>query len=465
MRSTVGSILLLVFVIASAQVPKKCPAPLEYPHTRLEQTYSSRQTFSHMMKVYYRCLEDFTPYKGNMIVQCVDGSWTKLTLKCEKRSCGNAGDLPNGHFNYEGNSVVGEKVYAVCNEGYTLKGLGYMTCKKSGWTGEFPSCEEGAATCSNPAVENSVSSIRNVAVYHLGENVNFTCSRGFELNGAQRITCGPGGQWQPEPPRCLPSPDKSQLPEKEAGGCGVPVTDQNSNANLADKYITMPSFSSGDKVLYVCDVGYTQAGGSRYRRCSEGKWSPLRLKCERKSCGSAGEIIFGQFTYTGVQFGDIATAECDEGFYLVGRAHRTCMSEGWDGRVPVCEAVDCEAPPQVKNADMIGPMEPSYTYRTVISYQCQVGILVGKKELWCTKDGKWSHPPPTCKEITCPSPNVPRAFWTRAHKKVHQPRDNLSIECNRGYIMSGPKTVTCGIDGRWLPALPKCIRRYAQHRG
>uniref|UniRef100_A0A3Q3LWN3 Complement receptor type 1-like n=1 Tax=Labrus bergylta TaxID=56723 RepID=A0A3Q3LWN3_9LABR len=241
----------------------------------------------------------------------------------------------------------------------------------------------------------------------------------------------------------------------------------NSNANLADKYITMPSFSSGDKVLYVCDVGYTQAGGSRYRRCSEGKWSPLRLKCERK--------YFFKFFYLPLQFlramlisfsfgilFDFALFISDNcfhnRFYLVGRAHRTCMSEGWDGRVPVCEAVDCEAPPQVKNADMIGPMEPSYTYRTVISYQCQVGILVGKKELWCTKDGKWSHPPPTCKEITCPSPNVPRAFWTRAHKKVHQPRDNLSIECNRGYIMSGPKTVTCGIDGRWLPALPKCIR-------
>lgn len=24
---------------------------------------------------------------------------------------------------------------------YTLKGLNYMICKRSGWTGEFPSCE------------------------------------------------------------------------------------------------------------------------------------------------------------------------------------------------------------------------------------------------------------------------------------------------------------------------------------
>lgn len=32
-----------------------------------------------------------------------------------------------------------------------------------------------------------------------------------------------------------------------------------------------------------------------------------------KLCGSAGEITNGQFAYTGVEFGDTATAVCDEG--------------------------------------------------------------------------------------------------------------------------------------------------------
>ena len=33
-----------------------------------------------------------------------------------------------------------------------------------------------------------------------------------------------------------------------------------------------------------------------------------------KSCGTAGEILNGQFTYTGVEFGDTATAACDKGW-------------------------------------------------------------------------------------------------------------------------------------------------------
>lgn len=68
-----------------------------------------------------------------------------------------------------------------------------------------------------------------------------------------------------------------------AGGCGVPPAFHNPNMNLADKYITMTSFASGDRVQYVCDVGYVPAGGRRYRTCKDGKWTPLHLKCERKN--------------------------------------------------------------------------------------------------------------------------------------------------------------------------------------
>ncbi|XP_029291630.1 sushi, von Willebrand factor type A, EGF and pentraxin domain-containing protein 1-like [Cottoperca gobio] len=455
---TVGlNIVILSFaLLVSAQVPRKCSAPPKYPHTRLVET--TVQKFIRGAKVYYDCAEDFTPFSGNRDVRCNGGKWTTLTLKCEKVSCGNAGDLPNGDFQYEGNSF-GEKVNAVCNAGYTLKGPHYMICKKSGWAGEVPSCEAGETTCSTPAVNNSVSSAADVSVYRVGDHMTFTCSQGFQLDGAQRITCGPGGVWQHQPPRCLPSPDATQSPIKETGGCGVPVATD--NVNLADKYITKTSFKSGDRVLYVCDVGYTQAGGSRYRSCIKGMWTPLMLKCERKLCGTAGEIINGDFTYTGVEFGDQATAVCNEGHILVGRATRNCLSKGWDGRVPACEAVVCEEPSRVTNAEMQGPQEPPYTYRTVISYHCRVGTLIGKGNIWCTKDGTWSDSPPECKEITCPSPNVPNGYWRKAQRELYRESDVVSIECKRGYAKSSRGTVTCGHDGRWSPRLPKCI---PQHR-
>lgn len=59
--------------------------------------------------------------------------WLFIWFPPEK-SCGNAGDLRNGQFEYEGNSYLGEKVYAVCNIGWVkpylniLCGICFWTC-------------------------------------------------------------------------------------------------------------------------------------------------------------------------------------------------------------------------------------------------------------------------------------------------------------------------------------------------
>uniref|UniRef100_A0A3B5A1P8 Sushi domain-containing protein n=1 Tax=Stegastes partitus TaxID=144197 RepID=A0A3B5A1P8_9TELE len=249
-----------------------------------------------------------------------------------------------------------------------------------------------------------------------------------------------------------------------AGGCGVPLNTKDSDANLADKYITMTSFPSGAKVYYVCNVGYTPVGGSRIRICKNGNWTPLRLKCELKSCGSAGEILNGRFVYSGVEFGDTATGVCDDGYTVVGQATRNCMSNGWDGRIPVCEAVVCDEPPEVTGAERRGPQEPPYSYKTVISYRCRTGTLVGQKDIWCTKNGTWSAPPKCNGKITCPSPNVANAFWMGAQNRSFRYKETISIECKRGYIMNGPNSITCNNDGRWIPRLPDVVLKLPYSR-
>ncbi|XP_053281468.1 sushi, von Willebrand factor type A, EGF and pentraxin domain-containing protein 1 isoform X2 [Pleuronectes platessa] len=461
MRSLFWSVLgLFSALLASAHAAKRCSAPPEYPHARVDARFRSRGGFSSGQEVRFRCPEDFSP-RGNPIVHCWHGKWTKLMLKCEKRMCGNAGDLPNGQFDYKGNSFIGQKIFAICNEGFTLKELNYMICKSSGWTGDFPKCEERAATCSSPAVDHSVKAGGTVSLYQVGDNVTFTCSGGFQLDGAPQVTCGPGGQWLPRLPRCLPSSEgPEQLSRKEAGGCGKPLTIKTNNANLADKYILKTTFRSGDRVHYTCDVGHAPAGGNTMRTCRNGKWTPLFLKCELKQCGSAGEILNGQFTYTGLEFGDTATAVCDNGYSLVGRATRRCKDNGWDGRVPVCEAVVCEEAPEGTNAERSNLQEPPYTFRSVIGYRCREGTLVGPKEIWCTHNGTWSSPPPQCKVITCAPPIVSRASWAGAQMNLYQYRDTISIECHTGYNMIGQSFVTCGQDGQWSPGLPKCTRTW-----
>lgn len=61
--------------------------------------------------------------------------------------------------------------------------------------------------------------------------------------------------------------------------------------------------------MYVCDIVFPHFAGvnSIFSVCFN------RFILTGKSCGSAGEIINGQFVYTGIEFGDTATAVCDEG--------------------------------------------------------------------------------------------------------------------------------------------------------
>ncbi|CAG6021704.1 unnamed protein product [Menidia menidia] len=469
MRTSGGIILLFpLALLVSAQGDRKCPPPVEYQNASLVRKVPPQQRFSSGARLEYGCREDFTPAGGRRDVECLDGSWTKLTLLCKLRTCGNAGDLPNGQLHYEGETYIGERVYATCNSGYTLRGKGFMTCKASGWTGEFPSCIEGwsRVTCSHPAVQNSVQTFRDPSVFRVGDSLKVSCKKHFQLQGAAQMTCGEEGLWQPLPPRCLPSPTKTQTPPSpDKGGCGAPPPARDPHAHLADKYITMASFSSGDRVYYMCEVGYFPAGGSKMRMCNNGKWTELKMNCERTFCGNAGEIENGLFFYTGVMFGDTATAVCNDGFKLVGKATRHCMHYDWDGRVPVCEAVDCPEP-QVTNAERKDYGETPYLYRSVISYECRSGTLVGPKEIWCTENGTWSAAPPECKEITCPSPNVRNGLWIGSHRQRFQPMETLTIVCERGFTISGRHSIVCSSEGQWTPSLPECRQSYpAYFRG
>ncbi|XP_004070867.1 sushi, von Willebrand factor type A, EGF and pentraxin domain-containing protein 1 isoform X1 [Oryzias latipes] len=457
MRSAAGILLLLSFaLLSSAQVAQECSIPREFQGARLVRDYPSTVKFNSGDRVYYGCRDGFTPMDGKPFVECRNGAWSKLTLQCEQKSCSYVGDLHNGEFIYEGNSYLGEKAHAKCNKGYTLRGSNFMLCTESGWVGKFPSCEEGEPTCLAPVVANSAQ--RAGTVYQVGDRINLSCKIGFQLEGPNEITCAPNGQWQPKPPQCVPTLERTQPRTEqtnEKGDCEAPPPVIGSNAYLVDKYAMMTSFSSGDKVYYSCNVGYTARAGSRSRRCKNGKWTQLKLKCERKLCGHAGEIENGHFVYTGVKFGDVATAKCNEGYILVGRATRNCRSQGWDGRIPVCEVAICDKPKKT-NAISKGPEEPPYRYRSVIRYQCQVGMLDGPREIYCTSNGTWNASPPQCKEFTCPPPNVPHAYWMGAHREKFNAMDVISIDCDRGYSIQGPTSITCSRDGRWIPSLPSC---------
>ncbi|KAL0157636.1 hypothetical protein M9458_045712, partial [Cirrhinus mrigala] len=59
--------------------------------------------------------------------------------------------------------------------------------------------------------------------------------------------------------------------------------------------------------------------------------------------------------------------------------------------------VHCPPPPEVKGAEMSNPIYDSVPLGHMVSYRCHTGALIGTSEIYCTKSGTWSAPPPECK--------------------------------------------------------------------
>ncbi|XP_029506441.2 C4b-binding protein alpha chain-like isoform X2 [Oncorhynchus nerka] len=171
------------------------------------------------------------------------------------------------------------------------------------------------------------------------------------------------------------------------------------------------------------------------------------------SCGSPGEVMNGRYDLTeGVEFGARVTAQCDKGHYIVGSKVRNCMAAGWSGRV-----VKCGAPPVVANGSLLYRAEESYAYREVVEYQCDRQLtLDGPRFLHCSETGQFEPNPPKCIDITCPTPNIDKAFRVEGHMPPYKYMSFIRYECEKGYEMEGESGLACEIDSRWSAPYPTC---------
>ncbi|XP_066559725.1 membrane cofactor protein isoform X4 [Amia ocellicauda] len=218
-------------------------------------------------------------------------------------------------------------------------------------------------------------------------------------------------------------------------------------------------YPDGTSLTFECQAGYFRSGGSPKITCSNSVWSPLTLMCDKKNCGSPGEILNGGFDLSeGTLFGAKATGHCDEGYQIVGRKVRLCLADGWSGEVPRCEVVKCEEPPSIPDGTQ-SPQQPIFEYGAVVKYTCNRGFdMVGNEngESVCSADGTFKPAPPECKVIECPNPTLEFGYKVTGRVSPYRKNHQITFKCNDGYTMNGSSTVTCGENG-WSPAIPTCF--------
>ncbi|MGH0137403.1 UNVERIFIED_CONTAM: hypothetical protein FKN15_022501 [Acipenser sinensis] len=357
--------------------------------------------------------------------------------------CGNPPEYPNTVMTTQlpPDLVEGSTITYACQSGYVRKsGSTTSTCTNSQWSQLTLECER--RSCGSP-----------------GEILNgrFNTDEGVLFGDKAYAVCDEGStllyqtQCEIKYPTCM-------TPGSDPGECDYPPEYQ--TALMKDEHLTQgPSdFVEGFTIAYRCQSGYVQKAGSPRITCTNSQWSDLTLVCDRRSCGSPGEILNGHFnTDEGVLFGDKAYAVCDEGFQMAGNGVRSCRAAGWDGTIPICEIVKCPDPTEIVNGEITNAPQGTVTFGTSIIYKCNEGILVGNRELVCTKYGNYSSVPPACKDHKgCRSVQVENGYKVAGFGPVYSYEDFITFACNSGYILNGTDTVTCGINEIWEPQLPTC---------
>ncbi|XP_068589035.1 complement component receptor 1-like protein isoform X2 [Cebidichthys violaceus] len=242
----------------------------------------------------------------------------------------------------------------------------------------------------------------------------------------------------------------------QAQNCSAPVGGDNMGLKGAD--ILLQTFPNGAKVSFACNVGYRSAGGSPSITCTDGSWSPVRLKCEKRNCGPAGEVVNGNVDYPeGTEFGSKLVVTCNTGYRSVPKIQGIfCGAEGWLDRLPECEAVTCNPPDPVVHGTF-SPIKESYDFLEVVQFYCQDDYtLSGSKSLSCSEDGTFKPAFPTCIKVQCEEPVIKNAAWDGGSRPPHNYKATVTYKCISGYTMKGERTQTCGIDSQWSPGLPTC---------
>lgn len=300
----------------------------------------------------------------------------------------------------------------------------------------------------------------NRGSFPVGTVLQYSCDPGYLPDGPNILTCTAVGRWSSEPPRCIRSGACLPLSKPDNGG-----------------YTCHPSpcrlFAHGTVIEFFCNEGFMLSGDYNYLTCQDGEWDgPMEISCVSQGCIRPSMVQHGSANLTDSNMslfpvGTVLHYGCDPGYLPAGPTSLTCTKLGdWSSEPPRCIRSDvCQPPYQPKNGSYTCHPSPCkrFSHGTVIQYFCDDGyILKGEYKFITCQYGKWDTVMPvSCLiEQGCRRPSMVQhgsANLTDTSRSFFPVGTVLQYTCNPGYLLDGPRTVTCTTLGHWSSESPRCI--------
>ncbi|XP_035244644.1 complement decay-accelerating factor transmembrane isoform-like isoform X5 [Anguilla anguilla] len=440
--SYLGATLFLCFLLADC-VKGECQPPPSKTGLELTEEEAALDTFDEGSSVTFKCGTGYTKVSGDGTILCRNGIWTVETLQCQKKSCGSPGYLINGRFSTPEGTDYGATAYASCNRGYEVQGTAYRQCFDFGWSNRVPLCE--IKKCADPPtiVNGRISSRPDTEFPVFRDIVQYKCDKNYNLVGDSQLVCNELGSYNGTVPQCK-------------GQCQPPPS--KTGLELTEESAALDTFDEGSSVTFKCGAGYTKVSGDGTILCRNGSWTVVTLQCQKKSCGSPGDLINGRFsTPNGTDYGATAFASCNRGYEMQGTAYRQCYDFGWNNRVPRCEIKKCADPPTIVNGRISSSPDKEFPeFRDIVQYTCDKNYnLVGDSQLVCNEFGSYNGTVPQCKELNCPTPSIKNAQRVDGGPPPYKLKYFVTYRCDEGYVMEGQSKLVCEATG-WSSDFPTC---------
>ncbi|XP_065189567.1 sushi, von Willebrand factor type A, EGF and pentraxin domain-containing protein 1-like [Sycon ciliatum] len=459
----------------------QCSGPLANPTNGRVNT----STISVFSVSTYSCNSGYELVGETNSICLSTGQWSGPAPTCSSINCNALPSILNGNVQPgQAPLIRGSTAFVRCNEGFALSGMSTITCQSDLNWSTAPACSQ--IRCLAPLTPPMNGNISN------GDNVFFSireysCSPGYELQGAKSTACQTNGNWSVSPPTCNeiicnsipPTPNNGFLTTGVTTlgsilvfGCdaGFELVGTNGvTACQADKTWSLTSVTCsrracpsppnitnavvmanptksyvyGDSVFVQCNTGHS--GSGNINCTSAGTWT--ELMCSASNCGSLGDPVNGIVFMSGDTFDSTALYTCSAGYNLNGSSSATCTHSGmWSPPAPHCDRVNCGPLSNPTNGRVVAARTD---FESTATYTCSVGfVLSGQSATNCLLNGSWSSPPPTCQPRPCPSPpTIHNGVVMSASSASYAYGDSVFVQCSMGH--SGNGNITCLADGTW----------------
>ncbi|XP_077337307.1 C4b-binding protein alpha chain-like isoform X2 [Lithobates pipiens] len=384
------------------------------------------------------------PGKKNLLTCLENYTWSHPEEFCQRRSCGNPGEIDNG--NMDGiDFIFGSRVTYTCNEGHRLVSRrNFRDCQADGtWSNIIPQCE--AVLCPAPESAADGEYLPKKDEYTYLDSVTFSCRKPLEVAGNASISCTARGEWSSDSPTCkdvnCPNPDVK-------------------NSRRLSGFVGPYRLNSA--ITFECDKGFVLRGSSSISCNIDSQWVPAIPQCERISCGDPGTIQNGQMSSPNFYVNSKATYTCNEGFAFPLTSlvnYRICQENGtWSDLTLVCTAT-CKEKPRVPPFAFLNETSTIYYNGTVVHFECKPGFARnGKENAIACRNHSWSDPEEFCTATCKEKPHVPPFAFLNETSTIYYNGTVVHFECKPGFTSNGKEnTITCR-DHSWSDPEEFCTR-------